>query len=310
MLSPSKVVKTSVSARSVPEPVLRQVALPAARLATGLDGGRGVPGRERLRARGARLELALTLLVDVPARLPGGLDVVEHLDELVLREPQRVGARQARQQLALVGEVVEHHDLVLAARRGELPAGLAVAHGDGLGQRRGAHRAARDADAAADERAEHGEEAAVLALDRARVRAVLGDGAVAVEQVLARHAHAAERQPAVVDAVEPLLVPVVGDLDAREHRAVVVAQRDEDRVHAVPFGRVGRRRRVELHEHRRHPPVAGGVADVVLARRLGRGVDDELAGVRRRRSPSCAPTGRPSRGRSRSSRSSPGARGP
>ena len=47
------------------------------------------------------------------------------------------------------------------------------------------------------------------------VGAVLGDVAVAVEQVVARHAHAGEVQPAVVDAVEAALQAVVLAADAR-----------------------------------------------------------------------------------------------
>ena len=73
---------------------------------------------------------------------------------------------------------------------------------------------------------------------------------------------------------------VVGDLDARAGRC-----RPRRAAGRGPRGRraawgTPRRRRPQLDEDRGHPAVAGGVADVVLARGLGGGVDDELAGGR------------------------------
>src|SRR5204863_9574987 len=79
---------------------------------------------------------------------------------------------------------------------------------------------------------------------------------------------------AVVDAVQPELLPAVEDLHARSRRAVLVADRDQDRVDSARLAADD-----ELAEHGGHAAVASGVADVVLLRRLGWGLDDELPGV-------------------------------
>ena len=106
------------------------------------------------------------------------------------------------------------------------------------------------------------------------VGAVLGDLAVAVEQHVARHPHVVEGQPAVVDAVEPGLRAVVPDGDAGHRVAVVVADRHQPGVHAVVLA-LGD----QLGEDDGHPAVLGGVADVVLAGGLVRGVQVEASAV-------------------------------
>ena len=134
-----------------------------------------------------------------------------------------------------------------------------------------ADRGAVERDAALHERAEHREEPAAGARDRGRVGAVLGDVAVAVEQVRARHADVREVEPAVVDAVEPALEPVVLAADAREEAALRVAERHVERVHAVVDAL-----RDELGEDDRRGAVDGRVAEVVLPRGAERRVDHEL----------------------------------
>ena len=74
----------------------------------------------------ARDSASLRLLVDVVR----SLDVVHRLDQLTLREVQRVGGGQRRQQLALVHQVVVDDDLAVVARGGELAPDVAVADGD------------------------------------------------------------------------------------------------------------------------------------------------------------------------------------
>jgi len=63
------------------------------------------------------------------------------------------------------------------------------------------------------------------------------------------------------------------ELIADLHRMLLAEERDEheQRVHAVVLAA-----HRQLREHHGQPPVAGGVADVVLARVLARGGDDEL----------------------------------
>ena len=170
--------------------------------------------------------------------------------------------------------VVEQQRL-LAAGRAELAPLQRVPDRDvERGLARGDRRAA-DADAALDQRPEHHEEALGRVLDRARVRAVALDGRVAVEQRVAGDADLVEGDPAVVDAVEPELRPAVLDRHARHQLAAGVAQRDEQGVDAARLAAAD-----ELREHDRQPAVAGGVADVVLARARRRRVDDELLGGR------------------------------
>ena len=271
--------------------VLRHVTGAAAGLAALLDGVGGVAGGGDLHRRGAGLHLALLPLLlvgrlgDVP--FAGGDEavlLVEALDDLVLQQRQRVGAGQARQQAQAVGAVLDQA-LLVAGHALELAAAGGVAQGDG--QRGPGRRAGRGADgnAAADQRAQHGEEAAVARLDRRGIIAPLVDVAEAVEQVFAGDADVVEQDRAVVDARQAALVPVVADGHPRHRVAVLVADGDQDAVHAVGFGRIvvgvgGAARGVQLREHRRHAAVAGGVADVRLLRRGAGGVDDELVGLR------------------------------
>ena len=84
-----------------------------------------------------------------------------------------------------------------------------------------------------------------------------------------------EAQPAVVHAVEPGLRSVVADGDTGHRVAVVVADRHQPGVHA-PALALGD----QLGEDDGHPAVLGGVADVVLAGGLVRGVQVEAAGLR------------------------------
>src|SRR5690606_30992216 len=81
-----------------------------------------------------------------------------------------------------------------------------------------------------------------------------------------------EPDPAVVDPVEAELVAGVGDAYARRGLAVD-PDRDDDRVHSVLLAAD-----LELGEDDRELAVAGGVADVLLARGVVGGGDDELAG--------------------------------
>ena len=139
----------------------------------------------------------------------------------------------------------------------------------------GADRRAPHAHPSLDERAEHREEPAVGVLDRAAVLALRGDLGVAVEQGVAVDADPVEAQAPVIDAVQAQLLAAIGDLDPGERRAVVGADRDQQRVHAARLAADD-----QLAEHRRQPPVAGGIADVVLARRLGGALDHELPKIR------------------------------
>ena len=94
------------------EPVDREVARAAARLAALLDGAGGVPGAERLGAGRARLQLAPGVLVVCDA----GEDVVQLADDDLLGEVQRVGPGEQREQPALVDAVVEEQLLLVVAR--------------------------------------------------------------------------------------------------------------------------------------------------------------------------------------------------
>src|SRR3954451_13187689 len=75
----------------------------------------------------------------------------------------------------------------------------------------------------ADQRPQHGEEAAGLVLDQAGVGAVLGHLAVAVEQHVPGDLHVVEGQPSVVDAEQAGLGAVVTDRDTRHRVALLVA---------------------------------------------------------------------------------------
>ena len=121
MLSPSKVVKTSVSAMQLAEAVLGQIAGAAAGLAAALDRLVGVPGGDRLEAGGARLELAPRPLLFVGllgGAVVGAEDPVELGDHALLREVERVGAGERGQEAALVDAVVEKRHLRLRSRAG------------------------------------------------------------------------------------------------------------------------------------------------------------------------------------------------
>src|SRR6185503_16791196 len=107
-----------------------------------------------------RVRLQLTALA-LRALLVAGEAAVQALDQLLLREVQRVRGRQGRQQAPLVRAEVQQQCLLVGVRRAELAALVGVADGDrqcGLGR---ADRCAADRDPALDERAEHREEAPV-----------------------------------------------------------------------------------------------------------------------------------------------------
>ena len=252
------------------EAVAAQVAGAAARLAAGLDRVGRVAGRDRLQPGRQRLQLAPTAIRHVRR----GEHLVQARHQALLREVQPVGRGERGEEAALVRPVVQQQHLG-AAGRAELAPGERVPDGQVERDLRRADRRAADAHPALDQRPEHDEEALGRVLDRAEVRPVLAHLGVAVQQRRARHAHAVERDPAVVHAVQPQLRPAVLDRDPGEHRAVLVAQRDEQRVHAARLAADD-----ELGEHGGHAPVARGVADVVLARVGVRRVDDELARVR------------------------------
>ena len=136
-------------------------------------------------------------------------------DQLVLRELQRVGRGQRRQQRALVREVVEDHDLAPRPGGGELAARVAVPDGDVEGQR-GRPRRHHPATLTRPRTSVPSmvKKRRVSFSIGLRVGAVRGDVAVAVEQRLARHPHVVEVEPAVVDAGEAGLGPQSLDRDA------------------------------------------------------------------------------------------------
>ena len=252
------------------EPVGHQVAGATARLPALLDRPAGVPGADRLGAGRQRLQ--------GPALPVGGVGGREHVvqlgQQLLLGEVQRVGLREQRQQPPLVHAVVEQQLLLVGVRRAELTALVGVLDRHGERHLAGRDAGAADADPSLDQGAEHREEPAVLVLDAGDVAAVLGDVGVAVEQVGARDPDAVEPDPSVVDAVEPDLGAVVLDADAGQRLSLLVADRHDERVHAL-----GAAVDLELGEHHRHRRVRGGVADVVLAREIVRSRDHELLRV-------------------------------
>ena len=193
------------------DPVLGEEPGPAARLAGDLERVQRVPRRRRLERRGERLEVLARLRGVVAA----GEHVVERGEQVLVREPGGVRLREQREQAALVLGVVEDDDLVGGRRAVELAALVAVGDRDGQADAGGRDRGTVERDAALHERAEHREEAAAGARDGRRVRAVLVDVAVPVEQVGARDADLVEPEPAVVDAVQAALEPVVLTADAR-----------------------------------------------------------------------------------------------
>ena len=265
------------------EPVLEHVAGAAASLAGFLQRVERVPGRERLEGRGERLEV-FAIVRSIGA---AGEDAVELLQELVVREDLRVGGRQARQQAALVLAVVEQHDL-LAVGSVELAALGRVGDRDVQTECGAPGCCAVERHPTLNQGAEHREEAAAGAVDRARVGAIGSDVAVFVQQVGARDAHAVEGEPAVVDAVQPALETVVLAGDAGEVLAVIAAQRHVEAVHAMADTI-----RDQLREDGGGDAVQGGVAEELLRRRTERGVDDELFRVRvvRRRGRRCGDVG-------------------
>ncbi|CAM5240461.1 hypothetical protein SMICM304S_06946 [Streptomyces microflavus] len=190
----------------------------------------------------------------------------------VLREVQRVRTGDERQQTTLVQPVVEEQLLLLLGACRELAAAQGVLRGDGEGDLGGVDPGATDADPALDQGAEHGEEAAVGAVDRALVEAFGGDVGEPVEQRLARNPHAVEADAPVVHAVEAHLAAVVLDPDAGR-RLTADPDRYDERVHAL-----GLPAHLQLREDDGQLTVAGSVADVVLARLVTLGGDDELLG--------------------------------
>ena len=96
----------------------------------------------------------------------------------------------------------------------ELAAAVGVADGDVQGGLGGRARCAGYADAAADKRAQHGEEAGILGLDRGGVLTLLIDIGEAVEQVLAWHADVVEAQGAIVHTHQTTLVAMIAQGDA------------------------------------------------------------------------------------------------
>ncbi len=109
-------------------------------------------------------------------------------------------------------------------------------------------------------------------VDRALVDALRGDVGEAVEEGLARDAYPVEPDASVVHAVEAHLAAVVLDGDARGALAAGPDRHDE-RVHAL-----ARAVDLQLGEHDSQFSVTGRVADVVLARLVALGGDDELLG--------------------------------
>src|SRR5690606_10644829 len=110
----------------------------------------GEPGDDGLEAGRPGLQLPLALLVLVRQLV----QLLQPLDDLVEGEHVRVGGRDRRQQLALVRQVVQEHDLVLAVRRAELAPAQGIPGRDRERLARRYRRARRDADPAAHQRAE------------------------------------------------------------------------------------------------------------------------------------------------------------
>ena len=271
------------------EPVRGEIALAPARLAAHLEGRGAVRRRVGLEPRRLHLEpppllvpgcrVSRTRPVGEGERRAvlagvGELAIGAALGQRAHREMQPVRGAEGNQQAALMREVAEKREL-LAAGRSELPAERGPAHRHGELDLGRAHRGRRDADPARDQGAEHREEAAIRARDRTRVAPLFVHGREAIEQVRARHPDAGEAQEPVVDAFQPHLAAAVRDLDAGQGTTVRVADRDQERMHAVVLAADQ-----QPHEHGRHVSVEGRVADPVLAGRIGGGVDHERAGGR------------------------------
>ena len=196
---------------------------------------------------------------------------MQRRDQRLLGKVKGIGRGQRRQQTALVLQVIEQNDVLLSARGVELPSGQPVADRDRQRQLGRAQGGPRDADPARNQRPQHGEEAAGLALDRTRVGPVRRHRAETVEQGVARYPNLVEPQPSVVDTLEAALIPAILDPDAGAGAAALVADRHQEDVHPPPLPR-----RDQLGEDGRQPAVARDVADVVLARIVVRGVDGEF----------------------------------
>ena len=168
-------------------------------------------------------------------------------------------------------EIVEEDHLPVLARSPELPPRQPVADRDRQRQLAGAQPGARHADAPGDERSEHGEEPPRLARYRTAVAAVRRDRAESVQQRLAGHPDAVEPEATVVDAIEAALVPAVLDPHAGAGPPPLIPDRDQESVHSTA-GAAGD----QLGEDRGQASVAGGIADVVLARVIVGRVDDEF----------------------------------
>ncbi len=170
-----------------------------------------------------------------------------------------------------MGAVVQQpHLLLAAAGAGELAPRVPVADRDRQGGLRGGARPARDAHPSAHQRAEHGEEPSGGVGDGAGVGAVLGDRPVPAQKRRTRHLHPVEGQAAVVDAVQPGLGAAVPDRHPGQRAPLFVPDRHQQGVHPVVLAQCA-----QTGEDHRRAPVPGGVADVVLAGRLVRGVHGE-----------------------------------
>ena len=112
-------------------------------------------------------------------------------------------------------QVVHDQHLAVIAGCFELPALQRIPGRDVECHPCGRARAASDGDTAADQGAQHREEPAAGVLDGRRVRAVLGDVGVLVQQVLAGNADVIELDATVVDAGQPTLVVAVRRRHAR-----------------------------------------------------------------------------------------------
>ena len=208
------------------------------------------------------------VLVHFPLRLRRRLHLGVEPREPPRRKVRPVGGAEQRHQLLLLRGVVEDGDLG-PARRAELRARRGVAHGDGDRALEHRERRARQPHAPPRQLPQRRRKA----LARREVGVVFPaplDAREAVEEVLPRHARAAEPEGPVVDALQADLVPAVDDLDAGQAVAgprPAVAQRHDERVHAVVRRRPpARARDLEAREDRGGLPVLGGVADPPLER--------------------------------------------
>ena len=237
------------------EPVFGEVASAAAGLAAFLDRAGGVPCLQSFETRGTALEFALMQRIGFVI----SLQCVHPGDELVLCELVGVGTCDQWQQPALMHPIIHDDDFFAVARR-ELFALEGVAAGDAQGDLRGRAGRTADADPAAYEGAEHREEPAVYVVDGRRIGAVVGDVAVAVEEIVARNTDVVEHDAAVVDAGKTALVAAVRRRHAGHVLALGRADRHDETMHAVALA-PGE----ELGKHRRRGRMFCRTTDVVLA---------------------------------------------